>query len=199
LAVLDRENHVREERPRVVEVVLRGPRRMIRMRMIEPEQLGAGLRGRLLRGSIVLRAHEEAAPRPLFRRVRQRPRGLDDPVAPDERAAAFVRIRLDAVGADRVGDAGPETQYPIHQFTPPTNDPSGGSSQKRSDRYLSPPSGKIITTTPLSIRSTSFRAAASTAPLEMPTSSPSSSASRFVSTYASSVRTRMSSSASVGS
>src|ERR1700720_3070767 len=38
-AVRHRHDHVRERRPRVVQIVLRRPGRMIRMRMIEPEQL----------------------------------------------------------------------------------------------------------------------------------------------------------------
>src|SRR5437762_10534694 len=45
----DRDNDVCERRPRMIEVVLRRPRRMIRMRMIKPEQLAAALGRALLR------------------------------------------------------------------------------------------------------------------------------------------------------
>src|SRR5262245_4520335 len=48
-----RHNHVRKRRPRMIEIELRGPRRMIRMRMVEAQQLPAERRGLLLRGSIV--------------------------------------------------------------------------------------------------------------------------------------------------
>src|SRR6266508_5643743 len=39
----DGDDDVREVRPRMIEVVLRWPRRMIRMRMIEPEKFAAQL------------------------------------------------------------------------------------------------------------------------------------------------------------
>src|SRR6185436_5316643 len=39
----DRDDDVRKRRPRVIQVVLRWPGRMIRMRVIEPEKLGAKL------------------------------------------------------------------------------------------------------------------------------------------------------------
>ena len=48
LAVAHRHDHIRERRPRVIEVVLRRLRGMIRMRMIEPEQLAAASRLRAL-------------------------------------------------------------------------------------------------------------------------------------------------------
>src|ERR1700688_4835395 len=44
----DRHNHVREGRPRMIEIELRRPRRMIGMRVIEPEQLASQLARTLL-------------------------------------------------------------------------------------------------------------------------------------------------------
>ena len=99
--VAHRHNHVREKRPRVIEVVLRRLRRMIRVRMIEPEQLAAGLGCACFRGAIVLRPHEKPPPRAFFRRVGQREGFRDGSVAADQRAATLVGIRFSAVGANR--------------------------------------------------------------------------------------------------
>src|SRR5215470_10138124 len=44
-AVCDGHNHVRKRRPRMIQIVLRRPRGMIGMRMVEPEQLAPELAG----------------------------------------------------------------------------------------------------------------------------------------------------------
>src|SRR5262245_51857572 len=85
---------VRERRPRMIKIVLRWPRRMVGMRMIEAEQIAAELGRPLLRHPVVRRPNEEAAPRTFFRRVRQRHRRHAGAVAPDQRPAALVRIRF---------------------------------------------------------------------------------------------------------
>src|SRR6185436_2837939 len=75
---------VREGRPRVIQVVLRRPRGMVRMRVIEAKQLRAQL-GRAPFGfAVVGRPDEKAAPRSLFRRVRQRQRVRHRAGATDE-------------------------------------------------------------------------------------------------------------------
>src|SRR5687767_9255249 len=149
--------------------------------MIKAEQLGAKLRRAALRIAVVLRAHEEPAPRPFLGRVRQRKRRRHGPLASIQRAAAFIGIGLDAMLTDGVGDTCLKGQR--HQAP---------SSQKRSERYFSPPSQNTTTTT----ASDAFRATRSAptrlAPLEIPTKSPSR-ASRLVSSNASSVLTPMSS------
>src|SRR5437762_10109759 len=96
-AVRDGDNHVRERRPRVIEIVLRRPRRVIRVRMVEPEELRAELRRAALRSSIIGVAHAESPARALVRDVRQRQSRHEPAVASDERPAALVRIRLLAV------------------------------------------------------------------------------------------------------
>src|SRR6185503_14907185 len=137
---------------------------MIGMRVVEPEQIPTGGGSSLFGLLVVARTHQEAAAGSFFRGVRKRHRRADDAVGAQHRAAAFVRERLASVRADRVGHAGLERQRAGHQFTPPTNEPSGGSSQKRSDRYFSPPSQKIITTTPESRREATLRPTESAAP-----------------------------------
>ena len=86
----------------MIEVVLRRARRMVGMRMVEPEQLGAAFRGATLRGAIIVRANPEPPARALIGHVRQRKRAVNHPVATDERAAALVGIGLSAVPSDRL-------------------------------------------------------------------------------------------------
>src|SRR6476661_1001834 len=149
--------------------------------MIEPQQVCAGCRCGTLDFQVVGIAHAKAASRPLVGDVRQRHRRGHFAAAPDQRAAALVRVGLAPVLLDGLQHARSEPQSVAHgQFTPLTNEPSGGSSQKRSERYFSPPSLKIITMTPSSIVLAIFRLAESAAPLEIPTSRPSSVARRRV-------------------
>src|SRR4051812_18972108 len=181
LAAHDGYDHVREHRPRVVQVVLGWTRRVIRVRVIEAEELEAAS-GRLALGRLVVGGADEEAPsRSFLRGVRQGERRRNLARGAEQRAAALVRERLLAVGLDGVGNARAERQRLAgHQLTPPTNEPSAGSSQNRSDRYLSPPSEKIATITPASTVRPILSAAASAAPDEMPTSSPCSTARRRV-------------------
>src|SRR3954447_21367715 len=81
----DGDDDVRKGRPRVIEVVLRRPRRMIRMRMVEADEVGAKLGGAALRVPIVRRPHEKTAARSLFGGVRQRERRADAPRGSVER------------------------------------------------------------------------------------------------------------------
>src|SRR5205809_479718 len=85
--------------------------------MIKPQQLAAELRRPAFRHSIIRRAHEKPAPRPLFGRVWKRhgrrdlaprPAMSDIPTIADitgiayQGAAAFMRIRLLAMTPDRI-------------------------------------------------------------------------------------------------
>src|SRR6266581_968543 len=65
-------DHVRKCWPRVIQIVLRRPRRMIRMGMIEPQEVSAELAGALFRKPVIRRPHEKSAAGTLFGRVRQR-------------------------------------------------------------------------------------------------------------------------------
>src|SRR5204863_1437690 len=65
-AAHDRYDDIRKRRPRVIEIVLGRPRRMVGMRVIEPDQLAAQLQCPPLGVAVVRRAHEKAAPRTLF-------------------------------------------------------------------------------------------------------------------------------------
>ena len=75
---------------------------MIRMRMVEPEELGAKFRRASFRRNVVLRTNKKTPPRPLVGRIRERQRRRDHTVAPIQGAAAFVRIRLGAVRTNRM-------------------------------------------------------------------------------------------------
>ena len=109
----DRDDDVCKRGPRVIQVVLGRPRRMIRMRMIKPQQVAAQLARAAFRHSIVRRAHEKSAPRPFLGRVRQRNRRRhtaavpdipDIPHSPHKGAAAFVRVRLFAMPPNHIVD-----------------------------------------------------------------------------------------------
>src|SRR5262245_20584587 len=105
------------------------------MRVIEPDELAARRRRARLGAAVVGRTHEKPAPRTLFSRVGQRERLHHQAVAADESAAALVGIGLSSVSAD----GGEHVAIERHGH-------EGASFQNRSDRYRSPPSGKIITT-----------------------------------------------------
>src|SRR6184192_1475472 len=62
-ALRNRNDDVGEVRPRVIEVVLRRPRRMIGMRMVEPEQLSAELPCLPFGLAVVGRPHEKPSSR----------------------------------------------------------------------------------------------------------------------------------------
>src|SRR5688572_32901321 len=87
----NRDDDICERRPRVIEVELRRPRRMIRMRMIKAQQLAAELACACFREAIVGRPHQKPAPRSFLGRVRHRLRMRHHAAAADQRAAAFVR------------------------------------------------------------------------------------------------------------
>ena len=67
----DGHDDVRKCRPRVIQIVLRRPRGMIRVRMIEAQQVAAELACLLFGGSIIRRPDHETAARPFFGRVGQ--------------------------------------------------------------------------------------------------------------------------------
>src|SRR5688572_9576756 len=137
----DGDDHVRERRPGVVEVVLRRSGRVVRMRVVEAEQLGSELRRARLGLAIVLRADEEAAARPILGGVGQRERGGHGAVVSVQRAAALVGIGLDAVRADGFGDAIQQRQAHAARSPRSRREPGAGcvpdSSQNRSERYFS--------------------------------------------------------------
>src|SRR5437667_4500944 len=163
------------------------------MRMVKAKQLGATVARAALRLAIILWRHPEPRPRSLVGHIRQRQRFGHDAVAADERAAALVRIRFSTVGTNRRMNLriqlqshyrfrGPEPPSPLRGFGEPRGSAplepifaprwSGASSQKRSDKYFSPPSGKITTITESGDRLATVSAAARFAPLEIPTKSP---------------------------
>src|SRR6476646_7166261 len=78
--------------------------------MIEAEQVDAQRRRALLGLPIVAGTHEKAPPWALFGGVWQRHEIGHVPVASEEGAAAFVRIRLLAVRADRLIDRRRDSQ-----------------------------------------------------------------------------------------
>src|SRR5688572_6299467 len=117
----------------MIEIVLRRPCRVIGMRMVEPEQIAASHARLLLRLAIVIGPHEETTPWSFLRGVRQRVCHRHAAVAADERAATFIRVGGGAMLSDGFGHTLLQRQR--HQRSP-----SPVSSQKRSDRYFSPPS-----------------------------------------------------------
>src|SRR5438477_6006 len=92
-----RDDDVVERWPRVIQVELRWPCRMIRMRVVKPQQLAATRARLLFGGSIVRGSHQKPATRTFLGRVRQRHRGRHFVASADKRAAALVRERLLAV------------------------------------------------------------------------------------------------------
>jgi hypothetical protein len=111
----DRDDHVCKDRPRVIQIVLRRPCRMIWMRVVEAEKLHS-LRGSPLLGlTIVRRANEKPAPRTLFGRVRQGKRFEHDIPPTDQRPTAFVGVGLTPVRANRL--IGRDAQVERHQPT----------------------------------------------------------------------------------
>src|SRR5580692_10483081 len=110
-------------------------------------------------------------------------------LAAQNRAAAFVRVGLDAVRPNLPSEFFADLQYQV----------AHASLQNRSVRYFSPESGNTVTIT-ARCSGGNFRAvsmqAQSAAPELTPARIPSSRASRFTSCWASSVRTGMSASAS---
>src|SRR5688572_25069321 len=94
LSAANGNDDVREKRPRVVQIVLRRPRGMIGMRMVEPEEIRARFGRATLGLAVVPGTDEEASPRPLFSHVGQREGGSHHAVPAVERATAFIRVRL---------------------------------------------------------------------------------------------------------
>ena len=84
----------------MIEIVLRRPGGMVRMRVVEPEQIGSLPGGLPFRFEVVLGPHAKATPGPFFRGVGKRVRGRDHAVPADQRAAAFVGIRRRAMFPD---------------------------------------------------------------------------------------------------
>jgi hypothetical protein len=107
-ACADGNDDVREHRPRVVEIVLRWPGRVVWMRMIEPNQLGAQFPCASLGCKVILGANEKSPARTLFRCVRQPEGGDDVAIAAEQGTAALVRVSLDPMLTDGVCDAGLE-------------------------------------------------------------------------------------------
>src|SRR5688500_5310342 len=136
---------------------------MVGMRMIKAEQLGAAFRRTALRGAVVVRADSETPAGTLVGDVRQRKRAVNDAVAADQRAAAFVGVGFAAMIPDRRRHARFEMQCHRRRSS------SVDSSQKRSDRYFSPPSQKTTTMTACGVPRATVSAPARFAPLELAT------------------------------
>ena len=83
--------------------------------MIEAEQVGAKVAGPPFGFEVVLGPDEEPAPRTFLGRIRQPERRDHLAVTAEQRAAALVRVGLDAMPADGVRDTGPKLQR--HQRT----------------------------------------------------------------------------------
>src|SRR5215831_3900310 len=93
-ALRDRHDHIGKGRPCVIEVVPRRSCRMIRVGMVEAEQLAAELR-RLTLGLLIVRWPNQKTPSGSFLcRIRQRDDRSDEVVMSNERATALVRISL---------------------------------------------------------------------------------------------------------
>src|SRR6266498_461692 len=168
------------------------------MRVVKTEEFTAHFARAPLCFAVILRRHQKTSSRPFIRHIRQGQSLGDDAGAANQRAAALVRIRFSAVCANRRIDL--RFQLQTHPYCGPRSALlwPGASSQNRSDRYFSPPSGKITTITESGDRLATLSAATRLAPLEMPTNSPLRASCR-VSSKASSVDTPRSSSASDGS
>ena len=153
----DGDDHVREDRPRVIEIVLRRPRRVVRDANGRSRAARARARvGALLGRAVVGRPHEEAAARTFLGGVRQRQRRRRR--APSRADAARRSTRADTSPRRARGSpsATPGRERARrHQFTPRRR---SASSQKRSDRYFSPPSRKTVTMTPASSVAADLRA-----------------------------------------
>src|ERR1700722_4278527 len=109
----DRHNHIRERRPRMIEIELGRPRRVIGMGVIEPEQPPSNISGPLLGQPVVRRPDEKSTPRSFLGRIGQRDGGGRTTARADQRTAAFVRVRLLAVSPDRVLDPGAQADPPV--------------------------------------------------------------------------------------
>ena len=185
--VADGNDYIRKVRPRVVQIVLRRPRRVIRVRVIKPEKLGAQLARAPLGRLVILRPHQEPPPRALFRRVRQRER-------PERRRRGQSARR--SIRSDTSPRHARESPHPraarapapllsrTHRVRARSNR-AAVRPQNRSDKYFSPPSGKITTMTASGERRATLSAPPRFAPLEIPTNRPSR-ASRRVRSNASS-------------
>ena len=98
----------------MVQIVLRRPSRMVGVRVVKPEQVGAQIRGATLRLTVVQRPHEEPAARTFVRGVGEREGREDLALTAEQGATALVGIGFDAVPTDGVGHAGVEVQR--HQW-----------------------------------------------------------------------------------
>src|SRR5215207_4218516 len=159
------------------------------MRVVEADEIGAGPGGIRFRLAIVVWTDAETAAPAFLGDVGQRQcvANLERHVVArgtDEGAAAFIGVGVNRVAADRGGGGAVQ--------------PDGAharSSQNRSERYREPPSGKIVTTVPPGADAATRAAATAAAPLETPAKMPYFAARCLAISCASSVETRMSSSA----
>src|SRR5688500_12341979 len=108
---------------------------MIRVRVVEPEQLSTQFRRPLLSEPVIRWPDQEPPPRPFFGSVRQRHRRGDAAVRANQGAAAFVRVGFLAVHANRLVHTRPKREaHAAHSSW----------LQNVSDRYFSAPSGKTV-------------------------------------------------------
>src|SRR5678815_499946 len=183
LAPGDGDDDVAVERPGVLAVVLARPGGVVRVAVVEPQHrlalgvgfaLGLELRPRVDREPVVaLVGREHVLPR--LQPLDQSPAAL---VAPDQDAAALVRVSGGAFGFDPAAQAGGQYQWRCGAHGQISASLSIDSRQKLSERYLAAESQKIVTTTPSFNSDATFIAAARLPPEETPTSTPSSRARR---------------------
>src|SRR5687768_494201 len=102
------------------------------MRMVKPQQFETGLAGALLRGAIIIRPDQESAAGPFLGRIGEPERLVDHTVFSQHRTAAFVWKGVASVSTNRRVHL--RLKHDGRQFVPPTSVPSGGFSQKRSDK-----------------------------------------------------------------
>src|SRR5712692_7733679 len=143
LAPLHADDHVAVPRPGVFAIKFARQRRVVGMRMVPAHHVQPALARGLLRRAKILRRDGKAVARRIAASVYEREELLHFApgllIAAQQRAAALVRVRLRAVGANLFRQWGTQ-----HEHCAPTHSIS---SQNLSLRYFSPESGKTVTIT----------------------------------------------------
>src|SRR5207302_7517157 len=188
-SVGDAHNDVRIPGARARTVEFRRRRGMVRVAVVNPDQVQASRPGVVVGMEEFQRIDLVSSRAVRHRDVLRAFRFLDPARLADmaqEEAAALLGESLSRVTLHGADDGRANLDH----------DPF---SQYRSSRYRSPLSGKMTTTRPCEIRSARRRAASNAAPLDVPTGRPSSGARRRTACWASSVATARTSSGIFGS
>src|SRR6266850_7384992 len=156
-AVLHAHDDVAVPRPRVIAIELARPRRMVRMRMIPANDVQPMAARLFLRSHDIFGSHRKAVSRrivsPIDQRIQRQnltfwrnrilcgiaPSNFAG-ISPQQRTAAFMRIRLRAMRADFLSEppADPKCRLDRHVYS---------SSQKRSFKYFAAESAKTVAIT----------------------------------------------------